>query len=70
MTEIILKSDVPVLHGVLKKGTKIQYEGEIESVYNFYINGVRVENRLGQLKRILTIDLHNRKSKNLLKRRA
>ncbi len=52
----------------LKKGTKIEYEGPPEQVYNFYLNGVRTENRGGQLKNIIAADLKARKSKSILKK--
>ncbi len=68
-TTLILSADLPSVSLRLKKGMKIEYEGPPEQVYNFYLDGVRTENRGAHLKAIIAADFSARKSKSILKKK-
>lgn len=70
MPEIILAEEIVVDGRRMPKGTKIQHDDvSPDTVYNFYLNGVRTENRGGHLTKIYAAINRANKLKKLLRKR-
>jgi hypothetical protein len=70
MTDFTILQDIFV-SGIkrLNQGDMISYEGEPEKVFNFYINGQRIENRGNLLYRIIRVNKSKADAAKLLARK-